>query len=77
MISQGYKVFRLSSRELCLQCGAETEALGRPGNSVPPPAWGCRAAIHGQAVCRDLFKASSEGADMDVTGWLVGCHPLP
>lgn len=56
MISQGYKVFRHISRELCLQCDAETEAVGRPDNSVPPPtwaAWGCRAAIPSQAGHRD------------------------
>lgn len=76
MSLQGYKEFRLSSRELCHQHGAETEA----DNSVPPPAWaawGCRAAVDGQAVCRDSFRASSEGADVDVTAWMVGCHPLP
>lgn len=54
MILQGYKVFRLSSRQLCLQCGAETEAVGHSFNLVAHPAWaawGCGAAIHSQAVC--------------------------
>lgn len=78
MILQGYKVLRLSSVELCLQCGAEVVAVGHPDNWPPLLPGQPQAAVqlqpnHLHVFIQSKFRRGGDGS-YSVAG---GLSPSP